>query len=423
LNGQATPVLGCIGFAPAQDLVLLRISASDELRPLRIAEKVEQSEPAAAFSGPEVSPPTATSFTLGAPRAGSAIRNLIEYAPDKAFDMDAFWVQIPVASGWTTTAAGGPLLNLMGEVVAFPTSFRMTGQNMGLAISAENIGALVREAGKRVLPLAQLPKTNTEFSSTPGAQKLTVPFIQVELPSGVRLSDDQVAIPADWKQTLFPSEVDVYLSKDAKGAVQGVYAFDAGKLDGMTASLAADGKLKSLGTYKAARRNGPLRLWNDEGQLVLHADYRSGNKQGVTALFRDGKPWIVQEWAANKLVSEALVHFAAGIPDTAAPKALSTQQQPEFDSAQAQLAAIEKDYGERERIVKQELLKWYREEDEKLKKERVSQLAPMRRQRMLERQRAAQAAASAAIDSAQQGAAAQNYQRNNAANTSVRTQP
>lgn len=55
-------------------------------------------------------------------------------------------------------------------------------------------------------------------------------------------------------------------------------SYKAGKLDGMFRGFSPQGKLQRLGYYVNGVQDGPYKVWNDAGQVILDVMYKNGQQ-------------------------------------------------------------------------------------------------------------------------------------------------
>jgi hypothetical protein len=138
-------------------------------------------------------------------------------------------------------------------------------------------------------------------------------------------------------------------------------------------------------------RDGPVRLWERGGKRLLYAEYTRKRKAGLVCLFRDGVPWLIQEWDKGSVLGQYLVKFKEGVPEAVPDVKLSPEEAKEALTAQQKLVDLEAEIKTGEADVKKAI----REVDKRIKQELVAEAASARRARQRDRQAANQAAASA----------------------------
>ncbi|MGO8749328.1 MAG: hypothetical protein ACLQNE_25485 [Thermoguttaceae bacterium] len=196
------------------------------------------------------------------------------------------------------------------------------------------------------------------------------PTIAVKLPSGFELNDAVLGVPRDWLDRYFPSsQNNVYAATYSEGKIQGVFHYDKlGRLDGHAATLYETGELETMGFYTANSLQGPLRVWDNNTQRLVYAEYKKGKKQGVCCLFRDGLPWVVQDFDKGQVQSSYLVKFTGVTPAVRAATALSDPEKKELESAEQKLNELEEQMADGQQKVKKVVSVSY----QKLKQARAS---------------------------------------------------
>ena len=156
----------------------------------------------------------------------------------------------------------------------------------------------------------------------------------------------------------------MYVAKYPNDSIQGVFTLADAKLNGAAATLFEKGHLQSLVFYAKAARHGTLRIWNENGQRVLYAEYKNGKNNGLVYLFREGVPWLIKEFDKGVAQSEYLIKI-----DGDGFRILTDDEMRKEDfmkgmvDAISQLGALEETLNENEATVKRELADWFRKEE------------------------------------------------------------
>ena len=170
---------------------------------------------------------------------------------------------------------------------------------------------------------------------------------------------DDIPLPSSleihprWRE-MFPPGNDCYVQKNAMGGLAGIHGRDRDILRGPSVVLYESGGLKMLGGYAKAARDGTFRMWDKEGAMILYAQFKEGKPHGLVVIFREKKPWLVQEWKAGELQREST--------DDA--------------DAHAKLAEIGADLAATEKEVRKSLRDWFAESEKQRKAENVAALKP-----------------------------------------------
>jgi hypothetical protein len=287
---------------------------------------------------------------------------------------------------------------MQGKAVAVNTWTSRNAQNLNFAIAASEISRLLRDAAS-TRQLASLPT-----AKPPPQAALPAVFSRIELPSGGVLTETMLTVPQSWQRMMFPDDASVYTPKYPNDEIRGVYTFETGKLDGWAAGLHQSGQLRFLGKYHESLRDGLLRRWDVNKQRLLYAEYARGNKNGLVCLFRDGMPWLIEEWKSGRMGGQYLVKWSEGSPSVVPRAALQGDDAKEFASAQKRLYELEAAIDREETELKQELREWYREEEQSARWAKAAKMSVKRQQAMSKRIRARGAAGAAAARNAWQGA-------------------
>ena len=97
--------------------------------------------------------------------------------------------------------------------------------------------------------------------------------------------------------------------------------------------------------------------------MLFYSKYNDGKKQGVTCLFKDGTPWLIQEWDKGTLQNETVL-VRKGSDYVAVDDAAQLAE------AQKKLSAVEAEIVETDRDVKNSLRKWFADETDRFNKEK-----------------------------------------------------
>ena len=182
----------------------------------------------------------------------------------------------------------------------------------------------------------------------------------IRLPSGTTLDTATFEVRPQWRE-MFAKGHAFYAPKYGSGSLQGMHARDGTKLDGPSATLYENGKLKILATYPDAVRQGAFRVWDESGRMLLYVQYKDGKKHGVVCLFQTGKPWFIQEWKAGELTGETLVRAAGG----------------SSDDAKKALAGTEDMLQESDRDLRKNLRQWVQETTQDIREQNVDAMKPV----------------------------------------------
>jgi hypothetical protein len=218
-----------------------------------------------------------------------------------------------------------------------------------------------------------------------------------------------LGVPDDWLERLFPENNGVfyYQARYPNGDLQGVCGlsipksayktFSNARLHGAAATLYTDGKLETLASFATGNLDGPLKLWNENGQHLLYANYKHGKKDGIACFFRKGVPWLAEEWAIGQLQNEYLVKWVNKAARTITAVDMTGSEKTEYSKARGELNTLYAKIDVNKKALKNDLKKWCRKQDEEARKHSVSVLAPVRQARQSARL-AAHAAENAATN-------------------------
>jgi S1-C subfamily serine protease len=396
---DSIPVAGYLAIDPGKDLALLRIRTRPGSTVLPLAEDLpREGTKVAAFGSPRGFTFTTSEGIVSAIRAGKEVRDVFlervqfDVYRFNGYDLGATWVQTTAAiSGGSS---GGPLVDMEGRVVGVNTWSHATpgSQNLNFAIASQELRQLLLKADKTPRPLSTLPETERD-----SAVVHDDPRYKITLPSGAELSDTILRIPKNWRGTYFPGANSVYEDKYPDGSLLGFYTYEEGKLHGPAVRLYESGRLMALAHYHMSKRDGELRSWNEQRQQLLYAKFVRGRKDGLLCLFRDDLPWLIQQWDKDQLVDSCLVKFEVGVPRAIPETKLSEEETTEYLEAKKELSELAAEMEANEDKLRVALRAWYREEDQRRKRQMASRLSPIKRDRISARNRAKEAAVAAEV--------------------------
>jgi len=211
-------------------------------------------------------------------------------------------------------------------------------------------------------------------------QPLDAEKVHIKLPTGDELSEVMLELPQGWQGSMFPSGCSVYQDKYPNNALRGVFLLDSGKLEGSAATFYLDGQLTTLANYHEGQLTGPLRLWDEHQKRILFAEFKSDKKHGLVCFFREGRPWLIQKCVFGVVKEQYLVRHQEGAPTATPVSQLRGEDSKEATEAEERLADLEKDLSENEAQLKRGLTQWYRDETERLRRERFISGASQRRE-------------------------------------------
>lgn len=393
-NGTTVEIAGYVAVDKGCDLAILRANMSGKLRllslPLR-SELPRTGESVLAFGSPKGFNFTTSDGIISAIRSGNEIRDIWKDTLNAdvygvmGYDVDSTWIQTTAAI--SPGNSGGPLITMDGKVVGVNTWCRLKAQNLNFAISSTSIILLAKNISAVVQPLYSLPRSESSSSAIGGNKnEKTIPPLRIDLtlPSGAVLCESMLEVPDRWQRKLFPEKTIIYVATWPNGDVRGIFSLDHAKLDGYAIALHETGHLQTLAFYKRANLDGRMIQWKETGERLFYAEHKCGNKHGLFCLFRDDLPWLIQEWEKKTIQNEYIVEYLAEGPRLTPVDQMNDRQREEYGRAVSELAVLESTLKKNEAQLKQDLAKWYRQEDKKLKRQRMPQQTRAKRNRMLD---------------------------------------
>lgn len=274
-----------------------------------------------------------------------------------------------------------------GKVVGVNSWHRLEAQNLNFAISATAIIMLKRKMSSEPLPLSSLlvAKRPSPREDKKKKRYATPSRLDITLPSGAVLRESMLGVPDHWQDKYFPKTATVYLATSPNGDIRGVFTLDDAKLDGWAIALYESGHFQTLAFFKRANMDGRMIQWKENGERLLYAEHKCGNKHGLYCLFQDDLPWLIQEWNKKKIQNEYLVKYVGGLPNLTPKSQMNDEESEEYGRAISELALLEATLKKNEKHLKQDLAKWYRKELKRLKRARQTKSAPDKLRRQLNR--------------------------------------
>jgi hypothetical protein len=199
-------------------------------------------------------------------------------------------------------------------------------------------------------------------------------FMRVALPSGKTVSaDDLKPLPLkEIREALsanVPNGTTVFvLKRDNNRPPEGLFAFGNKKeFEGLALVIYPNGRPNVMLSFANNVRNGVLRHWNAEGEIVLFAEFKKGNNLGLTCLCEGDRPILIEEWdTSQKPRSYLIEHIAEGARaiDFDHANAEQRQQMLNADDALSQLRA---DLLKEEFNWKHAFKRWWDKNDREIK--------------------------------------------------------
>jgi antitoxin component YwqK of YwqJK toxin-antitoxin module len=225
-------------------------------------------------------------------------------------------------------------------------------------------------------PIGSAPPT-APVTPVPASQAPSKPQpLQITLPSGKMLTDATVpfGVPIPGQGGGVFGGGMPYQDTHPNGNVRCRYSVGKGKLNGPATTFYDDNCVESTATYVDGELNGVLRVWNEDKERLLYAEYRKNNRDGLVCLWRKNWPWLVQEWSKGALKHENLVKDVDEKPvvlDAAKP---GEAEDEEFAQARQQLRELQKSLSRNTDEVKQKARDQFKKEEQKSKATKANPL-------------------------------------------------
>ncbi len=355
----AVATAGAILFKPGQPAATAHAGSGETLTNDQPPASTTEAKPT---QSPQARPQDAGSAQLDAVREiKPALESAAPAVPPLAPPVQPVGVQMPTTSppGLAPPAAGplpsGPLPSGPLSTGPLPTGPLPNAQP---PVAAEN------QTAPPAVPAAASPP------SAPSAALPTAWTQDIELPQGKKFAVNQIDLSPDrlqaMKNAMGKNPFEMTYSEDNSSSISGSLK---GKLNGPTLSSSASDSLIWAANYKDASRDGPLRIWDGNGDLMLYAEYKADYQgtrlNGMTCIFQNGLPWVLLQYNAGKLAASYLVEFSSGTP-VAQPLesgAASAGDQDPLGAALSRLAKLEEELTVRERAIKRGLAEAFKDAD------------------------------------------------------------
>lgn len=381
-DGSSLDVEGVVDFDAACDLVVLRVTpARDETPAAELAESslARREVRACSLVDGDIN---VRAIPLGAPWASAS-----------AFHPE---VMLPArdGGGWPLEAAswpnqlaqsesGTPLFDDAGRLIAIATCLG-PGELTG-AISVASLAREIPSLGdRRPVPLAEFLAMCPPPS--PG---------QFHLGGGRSYRQKAPDVSAEGLKTLFPElpaaegvESHTYITREYDDGRMRAFVEQAqGRLAGPTAIFYPDEQIQILGAYSEQDREGRFFYWDTKGRLLFDGEFSKDRLHGVATLFKDGRPWLIQEYRRGVAEAKHLVSYQ---PWPATVESFSgerdeAQMPPGGVEALARMAEIAQAMEKEEKEVQAGLLRDYRKWKEGVLRGDAAAASKEKTDRMLER--------------------------------------
>jgi hypothetical protein len=218
-------------------------------------------------------------------------------------------------------------------------------------------------------PVEPTPPPEPEPSFDPN-EPFVVP--RVKLDSGSVLSEVTIKLIDNWQSDFFPPGAPVVVAQFPNHTVNAILSLKLGRLNGPAVTLYEDGHLASVSTYETGELHGDFRLWDGDRHRVFFAQFARGKRDGVSCLFREGRPWLIQDWDKDEAQSQYLVVYKKKDMILVPEAKLNSEQSALFAQAQAKQEEVWAEI----RKTHARLTTWLKQELSTLRKEYVAVLPP-----------------------------------------------
>jgi hypothetical protein len=110
------------------------------------------------------------------------------------------------------------------------------------------------------------------------------------------------------------------------------------------------------------------RVWNEEGQLVLFAEFKRGKQFGMACLCQNGRPVLIEEWDSSQKPKSYLVEPNGRLPKLIAADDANEVTRLEMDKLSVELQEAVAQVAIEEGEWKKEFRNWWEKNDGELKR-------------------------------------------------------
>ena len=261
------------------------------------------------------------------------------------FSSDAKWIRTDAKI--SDLNIGGPLINPKGQVVGINTWYKKEEvDNLNFAVSFLTLKEMLDTLPDKITPLSSLA------TAQPSINVDDTRKIRIDLPGDDKPLDFDIFFSFLDKLNESLREQDKRLAKGDEGFFIeypnknrfATFFHRNGKLNDFVYAMHENGNLMCKGCYKNDQRDGDFVSFNELRIPLFAAQYSLNRKNGYLCLFKNGSPWLIQQYSksnlilsylcANKEVLETVQHK----PKPVVPVVPSNEMQKAFD----ELADLEK---------------------------------------------------------------------------------
>ncbi|MBW3599938.1 MAG: serine protease [Planctomycetes bacterium] len=355
-KSRTPPFNRCLDWSPEVNLALVRADDSKEpLSPIRLAEALpENGEKVLVFY---------ESGQLALGRTEAAVQGLLstsDVAKKLDRDMsrfgDAVWIE--ALGSFPTNIEGAPLVNNRGELAGVALldmeTPAMTGKTVFGAGGMGGAAFRPRNTIRRIYAVSHRGlRRLVERGDGSSADQLiyTLPASPLQKANSAAPGDWSVKMPSGETLTAKTFEpIDHIggvgtLTYPAGSRCAAVALSDRKELNGPLTIYDKQGSAILRWNFLHGRRDGAMAAYASNGACVLAAQFQRNDRHGYCAYFKEGAPWLVQEYQDGKLGEQHLVKQGAVFHTIAPGKTLDTvetvlKQYGEWSEWDARLTAV-----------------------------------------------------------------------------------
>ncbi len=321
---KSSAVNRCVMWSPETNLALVRVDEKDDpIAPLPRAKGLPKKGDrlVAMFDMGQLdfdrSDLTVTALLSTADVEKKLQRKLAQFG-------DALWIE---ATGLLPeNIAGSPLINEAAELAGIAMvdvlpAVTQAGRSQVFG-GGGGVGGLIPSGVSKVnrqvyaLAPATLEPLLTKSTSPSNDLLFTLPAVSLQKPRRAARANWTVKLasgePLDAKTFEIPAPRPSSGTLSCSGARCATLALSDRKvIDGPLTVADKEGREVLKIVFDQGRRHGSMMALDGEGRCVLAAQFQRDQRHGYCAYFRDGAPWLIQEYAEGKLGAQHLVKQGA----------------------------------------------------------------------------------------------------------------
>lgn len=214
----------------------------------------------------------------------------------------------------------------------------------------------------------RLPAPNAEqLTASPQRDTDSLPPGYLMTPSGKDWPLETNPTTASIVKDLFPNESRSIFVLRRNSSPIGLFIYTNSKFDGPAIVLYPNGLPKILLSFAEHSRDGLLQHWNLEGELQFSATYKNGRKLGLSVIYQNGRPHLIEEWDTSKSSTKYIVENHDAVARLVKLEGAAADKG-EHSKMIARIEQLEQELFREEGEWKREFSEWWRRHDNEIKK-------------------------------------------------------